>query len=392
MENDSKVGGGWKVGRFVAVELDVALSLTTGYFIVSGFDEEFGALVQPIADDWKADARDILGPEPRIVSLMETATLATGTTFEEDYARAFLPVRSLDPVGALETLGAAKPAPDSDRSESVRFLTDALVERQLSAYRLAGLEIEEAGPQVASTRAEGFRLGRILAGGDLHDRFWPWLDRYFYEWYQPWRRSREHLMAEAEQRVTLSLGGSSSAGGRPRLDWLPPQNPVRTKSELRTAIEERGIPVYFWVEPFGFADLSIIRNDAICISFGEPGRIYAEFLEHAARVAQRAKALGDPTRLTILRLIRHFSAMNTELADYLGIARPTVSIHAKVLRDAGLITSRQQGHAVRHEINRNEIRKLFEDLYRFLDLGSFDRAPVAPERTGDEPPGNEGEA
>lgn len=212
----------------------------------------------------------------------------------------------------------------------------------------------------------------MLVGGDLHARFWHWLDRFFYEWYQPWRRTREGLMVEAEQRAAMALGAAASESGAARLDWLAPQNPLRLLPELRASIERYGHRLYFWAEPFGLADVSIILPDAVCVSFGRPGRIYAEFQKHAERVARRAKALGDPTRLMILRLIRHFSTMNTELAEYLDISRPTASVHAKILREAGLITSHQEGHAVRHEINRAEFRQLFEDLYRFLDLGPFD--------------------
>jgi DNA-binding transcriptional ArsR family regulator len=70
----------------------------------------------------------------------------------------------------------------------------------------------------------------------------------------------------------------------------------------------------------------------------------------------------------MLRLIRHFGMMNTEIANFLEISRPTVSVHAKILRKAGLIESRQQGREVRHQIVPSEVRRLFFDLERFLDL------------------------
>ena len=85
-------------------------------------------------------------------------------------------------------------------------------------------------------------------------------------------------------------------------------------------------------------------------------------------MAARAQALADPTRLTILRLIRHFGMVNTEIAQYLGISRPTVSVHARILREAGLIQSEQDGRVVRHKIIPGEIRRLFRDLQHYLDL------------------------
>ena len=66
-----------------------------------------------------------------------------------------------------------------------------------------------------------------------------------------------------------------------------------------------------------------------------------EFEQQVREIALRTAALGDPTRLTILRLIRHFGLVDTEIAAYLNMARPTVSIHARILRDAGLITSKK---------------------------------------------------
>lgn len=374
--NGANAGGGWEVGRYAAIEVDVAFSIVTGYFDVARGDEEYGGLIAPLAEEWRADAREILGTEPRIVSLLEIATACVGTTFESDYARALLPLRSLAPAAALAALrstgapGTSTPAEASASREAVvEELAEELVAQYVGAYRDVGLTLNPNAPQAESLRSEVRRLGRVLVGGDLHDRFWPWLDRFFYEWYQPWRRGREEVMAEAQSQAVMALGSERSETGSPRFDWLPPQNPTRALPELKAGIIDRGIRVHFWVEPFGLADTSIIFTGTVCVSFGKPGRIYAEFRKHADAVAQRAKALGDPTRLLILRLIRHFPMMNTELAEFLEIARPTASIHAKILREAGLITSRQDGHAVRHEIDRDSIRRLFDDLYRFLDLG-----------------------
>jgi len=59
---------------------------------------------------------------------------------------------------------------------------------------------------------------------------------------------------------------------------------------------------------------------------------------------------------------------NTEIAAYLGISRPTVSVHAKILREAGLIDTFDAGRAVQHKIKPASLRQLFADLVRFLDL------------------------
>lgn len=54
-------------------------------------------------------------------------------------------------------------------------------------------------------------------------------------------------------------------------------------------------------------------------------------------------AFGDPTRQQLFFLIVSKKLTVQELADTLGIPRPTVSHHLKILRDAGLIKDVQDG-------------------------------------------------
>lgn len=358
------MNGGWRVGRSIALELDFGLTLASGYLSESGVLEEYAGLVGPIDETWRSELTEILGPHPRSVSLLDLASWCVGTTYKEDYARALLPIRSLDADAARASLSAQLGRPEI----AALPLPEAFSQVQREAYEAVGLDVANAMGELGKVSEEARLLERVLVGGDLHEKFWHLLDRFTYEWYLPWVRTREELMRAATRLATMSLGTATAESGTPRLEWLPAQNPLRTYPEIKKAILERGLAVYFWVEPFGLADSSAIRTDSICIPFGEPGPIYARFRQFADTVAARAKALGDPTRLLILRLIRNFPLMNTELAEFLEIARPTASIHARILRDAGLITSYRDGHAVRHEINREELRALFDDLYRLLDL------------------------
>jgi Predicted transcriptional regulators len=57
------------------------------------------------------------------------------------------------------------------------------------------------------------------------------------------------------------------------------------------------------------------------------------------------QALADPSRRTVLEILRDHEATAGELADALPIARPGVSRHLRVLREAGLVD-------VRHEAQR----------------------------------------
>ena len=54
------------------------------------------------------------------------------------------------------------------------------------------------------------------------------------------------------------------------------------------------------------------------------------------------QALADPSRRTVLEILRDHEASAGELADALPIARPGVSRHLRVLREAGLVDVRQE--------------------------------------------------
>jgi DNA-binding transcriptional ArsR family regulator len=54
------------------------------------------------------------------------------------------------------------------------------------------------------------------------------------------------------------------------------------------------------------------------------------------------QALADPSRRTVLEILRDHPATAGELADALPIARPGVSRHLRVLREAGLVDVRRE--------------------------------------------------
>ena len=116
------------------------------------------------------------------------------------------------------------------------------------------------------------------------------------------------------------------------------------------------------------SDSWLLEENYVLVSFSQFGDLFKNFQNFASDLAKRANALGDPTRLIILRLIRDFGMFNTEIAAFLGISRPTVSVHAKILREAGLIKSKQEGRVVRHELDLSALQNLFTELKDFLDF------------------------
>jgi ArsR family transcriptional regulator, arsenate/arsenite/antimonite-responsive transcriptional repressor len=55
------------------------------------------------------------------------------------------------------------------------------------------------------------------------------------------------------------------------------------------------------------------------------------------------KALSDPNRVKIVKLLQHKSMCVCEIHTALGLAQPTVSKHLKILEDAGLVTYSKDG-------------------------------------------------
>jgi ArsR family transcriptional regulator len=61
------------------------------------------------------------------------------------------------------------------------------------------------------------------------------------------------------------------------------------------------------------------------------------------RIDPTLRALADPTRLRIMRLLAHMELAVGELAQVLGQSQPRVSRHARILCDAGLAERRKEG-------------------------------------------------
>jgi DNA-binding transcriptional ArsR family regulator len=68
-------------------------------------------------------------------------------------------------------------------------------------------------------------------------------------------------------------------------------------------------------------------------------------VKHNGRVTADAvlKALAEPHRSEIIRLVRDEARSVNEIADHFDITQQAVSLHLKVLREAGLVAMRKDG-------------------------------------------------
>ena len=87
------------------------------------------------------------------------------------------------------------------------------------------------------------------------------------------------------------------------------------------------------------------------------------------------EALADPTRRSILELLRERPRLVGELVNTLGTSQPLMSKHLRVLREAGLVTVRQDAQRHWYEIRTEPLAELDAWLsdYRHLWMARFDR-------------------
>ncbi len=78
------------------------------------------------------------------------------------------------------------------------------------------------------------------------------------------------------------------------------------------------------------------------------------------------RALGDDTRLRILKLLTEQDLYLTEIAQRLELSKPTIKHHLAQLRAAGLLTVVESGTVVYYSLRRNRLDEASTDLKRFL--------------------------
>jgi DNA-binding transcriptional ArsR family regulator len=70
----------------------------------------------------------------------------------------------------------------------------------------------------------------------------------------------------------------------------------------------------------------------------------------AARPARLFSALGDETRIKIVKLLSGGEQNVEDLTRLLGVAQPTISHHLRVLRENGLVQSEKRGRSIYYSL------------------------------------------
>jgi ArsR family transcriptional regulator len=90
----------------------------------------------------------------------------------------------------------------------------------------------------------------------------------------------------------------------------------------------------------------------------------------SATTIAKFKALSDPLRLEVIELLRSQEMCVCDLCDRLDVAQSKLSFHLKTLREAGLISARQDGRWIYYRLNPAEFGELEAYLSKLHHLAS----------------------
>jgi DNA-binding transcriptional ArsR family regulator len=91
-----------------------------------------------------------------------------------------------------------------------------------------------------------------------------------------------------------------------------------------------------------------------------------ENLEWLQKRLNVCKAIANPTRLSILDLLRDGEKCVCELLPLLGMEQSNISQHLNILRSAGILTSRRNGQHVLYKVRNPKVFDLMDSLDSLL--------------------------
>ncbi|WP_338556803.1 autorepressor SdpR family transcription factor [Paenibacillus sp. KS-LC4] len=77
---------------------------------------------------------------------------------------------------------------------------------------------------------------------------------------------------------------------------------------------------------------------------------------------QAFKALSDPTRRTILDLLKERDLTAGEIAEHFQMTKPSISHHLSLLKQAELVSDERKGQHIYYSLNTT----VFQDLLKWI--------------------------
>ncbi len=93
-------------------------------------------------------------------------------------------------------------------------------------------------------------------------------------------------------------------------------------------------------------------------------------------IAAAFHALADPLRIQVLELLRNQELCVCDLCEHLGTSQSKLSFHLKILKEVGLVRTRQEGRWIYYSLNLPQFVVLEQYLAEFRRF-----SPILPTRT-----------
>jgi DNA-binding transcriptional ArsR family regulator len=324
------------------------------YDFVFSLSDEAGASEDLPALDrrWLADARASL-PEPMATD--RTALLASELCIQ-------VAELIVEQPGIAEPADLVAAVAALDRHKALRYIaSDVLKDARTTALAHRAVDGDDEALSALGEALPEYRRSERLALVRDPDSVIRRLVAVLAAWQRPF--------AEIEPRVVAMLRRDVEARAEDARTLAPGDLIEKTTGGLRYTPEpniQRVIlaPSYF-ARPYNF----LFSNDDWRL-YGYPiadsSLDSADPLEPPPAVVRLHRALGDPSRLRILRILADGDRYLTEIAQALELSKPTVKHHMALLRAAGLVTLTEEASLTYYSLRRDRLDEVGTDLRRFI--------------------------
>jgi DNA-binding transcriptional ArsR family regulator len=180
----------------------------------------------------------------------------------------------------------------------------------------------------------------------------------------PWEAGGRERAAQAAARINTALETAA------RLAQVLPSTHVALREQFEPLISrelERRRVTFVPSGLTGVAASIYALPSTLLVSSGYGhGELAKHWREVGERAASKLKVLGDPTRLAILNRLLHGPMSITDLSRYFDLSQPTVSVHVKLLREAGLLESERSGQHTLYRAWPDQVTGYIEEATRML--------------------------
>ena len=333
--------------EMVGLERDVERDAT----VLAGYYEEgleAGTTLNPAAADAYAQRTDV---RVVVVDKAGTSVIDTAGPAGRDFSTRPEIKTARDVVEALDAM------PDSELLEAMvgELLEDAdlggITRRALDGDGAAYAELQArlAAAKGHAVLTESFGDLAPTARAVVHF----WLPRY----------------EAVEARVGRMLERDAAAARQDDIARDPIGFVERTTNGIRLVPEPRIRRIVLAPSYFGRPYNSLTKvgdTQMICYPIADASLGAADKLTPPAATVRLYRALGDGSRLRILRLLADRDRYLTEIANELELSKPTIKHHLAQLRAAGLITLTEQGNLTYYSLRRDRAEEAGVELRAYL--------------------------